>query len=57
MMFLKIVLRFAISMGFCTLLAAGVSKVFLGTVGMSSLYLGIVGGFVVVISRIKSTNT
>ena len=56
-MFLKIALRFAISIGFCILLSAGVSKVFLGPVGMSSLYLGIFGGFVVAISRLKSTNT
>ena len=57
MVFLKVVFRFAIAMTFCTLLAAGVSAVFLGTVGMASVYLGIAGGFVVSMSRINSINT
>ena len=57
MVFLKVVFRFAISMTFSTLLAAGGSAVFLGTVGMASVYLGIAGGFVVSMSRINSSNT
>jgi hypothetical protein len=57
MIFLKVLFRFAISMIACTLLAVVVSKVFLGTVGMSAVYLGIAGGFVTAMSRIKSRNT
>ena len=56
MIFLKVVFRLAISMMACTLLAVVVSKVFLGTVGMAAVYLGIVGGCVTTMSRIKSIN-